>query len=42
MGRDVHAALVDAFATQLGLGQDAASERVDALQREGRYARDLY
>ena len=42
MGRDVHTALVDAFSTQLGLDHDAAVERLDALQREGRYARDLY
>ena len=41
MGRDVHAALADALAAQLGLDPDAASERLDALQREGRYARDL-
>ncbi len=42
MGRDVHAALADALAAQLGLDPEAAGERLDALQREGRYARDLY
>jgi len=42
MGRDVHAALADALATRLGLDPEAARERLDALQREGRYARDLY
>ena len=42
MGRDVHAALVDALTAHLGLDRDRAGERLDALQREGRYARDLY
>ncbi len=42
MGRDVHAALAEALAAQLGLDEEAAGERLDALQREGRYARDLY
>ena len=42
MGRDVHAALAEALAAQLGLDEEAAGERLDALQREERYARDLY
>ena len=41
MGRNVHAALLDAIAAHGG-GRDAAAERLDDLQRQGRYARDLY
>jgi sulfite reductase (NADPH) flavoprotein alpha-component len=41
MGKDVHEALLDVLATQAG-SREAAVERLDALQREGRYARDVY
>lgn len=41
MGKDVHEALLDVLAAQPG-GREAAIERLDALQREGRYARDVY
>jgi sulfite reductase (NADPH) flavoprotein alpha-component len=41
MGKDVHEALVDVLAPHAG-GREAAVERLDALQREGRYARDVY
>lgn len=41
MGNDVHDALLEVLALQPG-GREAAVERLDALQREGRYARDLY
>lgn len=42
MAKDVHAALVDAIAEHGGRSPDAAAEYVDALQRDGRYARDAY
>lgn len=43
MGKDVHAALLDALAAHRhGGDRDAASEHLDGLAREGRYARDVY
>ena len=39
MGKDVHAALREIVAAERG---DGADEYLDALQREGRYARDVY
>lgn len=42
MGKDVHEALVDVIATQGGIDRETAIERLDAIQREGRYARDVY
>lgn len=42
MGREVDAALVDAIAVHGAMERDAATERLDALRRDGRYARDLY
>lgn len=40
MGKDVHAALLDIVAAERG--RDGAEEYLDALHREGRYARDVY
>ncbi|WP_440222218.1 assimilatory sulfite reductase (NADPH) flavoprotein subunit [Dokdonella sp. MW10] len=42
MARDVHAALVDIVAEHGGRDRDDASAWLDTLQREGRYARDVY
>ncbi|WP_202841275.1 assimilatory sulfite reductase (NADPH) flavoprotein subunit [Luteimonas saliphila] len=42
MGKDVHAALLDIVAAHNGGDIDAAAEYLSALQREGRYARDVY
>lgn len=42
MAKDVHAALVEIIAEHGGRSPDAAAEYVDALQRDGRYARDAY
>lgn len=40
MGKDVHAALLDVVAAERG--RDGAEEYLDALQRQGRYAREVY
>ena len=42
MGKDVHAALLDIVRTHGGLDADAATDYLSALQRDGRYARDVY
>ena len=42
MAKDVHAALLDAVATHNGGDREAATEFLDTLAREGRYARDVY
>ncbi|MDH5835453.1 assimilatory sulfite reductase (NADPH) flavoprotein subunit [Luteimonas kalidii] len=42
MGKDVHAALLDIVAAHNGGDAEAAAESLSALQKEGRYARDVY
>lgn len=42
MARDVHAALLDVVAEHGGRSREQAAEYVDALQQQGRYARDVY
>ncbi|HBK46522.1 MAG TPA: assimilatory sulfite reductase (NADPH) flavoprotein subunit, partial [Xanthomonadaceae bacterium] len=42
MGKDVHGALTDIVAEHGGMGADAAHDYLSTLQREGRYARDVY
>lgn len=42
MGKDVHAALLDAVATHNGGDREAAGAYLDALAADGRYARDVY
>ncbi|MGH8033418.1 MAG: assimilatory sulfite reductase (NADPH) flavoprotein subunit [Luteimonas sp.] len=42
MAKDVHAALLDAFTADNGGDREAATEALDQLQRDGRYARDVY
>ncbi len=42
MGKDVHAALLEVITTHNGGDADAAAEYLSSLQREGRYARDVY
>ena len=42
MGKDVHAALLDILTTHNGGDADAATEYLSQLQRDGRYARDVY
>lgn len=42
MGKDVHAALLDAVASHNGGDREAAGEYLDELARQGRYARDVY
>lgn len=42
MGKDVHAALLDIVAAHNGGDTEAASDYLSLLQREGRYARDVY
>ena len=42
MGKDVHAALLDIVAAHNGGDIEAASDYLSSLQREGRYARDVY
>lgn len=42
MGKDVHAALLDVVAEHGGLEAEATAEYLSGLQREGRYARDVY
>ena len=42
MGRDVHAALLDIVREHGGGDAEAAADYLSALQREGRYSRDVY
>ncbi|MDE2407033.1 MAG: assimilatory sulfite reductase (NADPH) flavoprotein subunit [Xanthomonadaceae bacterium] len=42
MGKDVHAALLDIVAAHNGGDAEAAADFLSTLQREGRYARDVY
>jgi len=42
MGKDVHAALLDAIATHGGKSDDDANDYLNDLQTQGRYARDVY
>ena len=42
MGKDVHAALLQIVAAHNGGDTEAASDYLSSLQREGRYARDVY
>ena len=42
MGKDVHAALLDIVSTHNGGDTDAATDFLSQLQRDGRYARDVY
>jgi sulfite reductase (NADPH) flavoprotein alpha-component len=42
MARDVEAALLDVIAHHRGHDADAARDYLDALQQQGRYARDVY
>lgn len=42
MGKDVHAALLDIVAAHSGSDAEAAAEYLSTLQKEGRYARDVY
>jgi sulfite reductase (NADPH) flavoprotein alpha-component len=42
MARDVHAALIDVISEHGARSREQAGEWLDALQREGRYARDVY
>ncbi|MFT4180067.1 MAG: assimilatory sulfite reductase (NADPH) flavoprotein subunit [Thermomonas sp.] len=42
MGKDVHAALLSIIAAHNGGDAEAAAEYLSNLQREGRYARDVY
>ncbi len=42
MGKDVHAALLDIVAAHNGGDAEAAADYLSGLQREGRYARDVY
>ncbi|MGD9601074.1 MAG: sulfite reductase flavoprotein subunit alpha [Gammaproteobacteria bacterium] len=42
MARDVHAALIDAVGRGGGLSEDRAREYIQALQKSGRYRRDVY
>lgn len=42
MGKDVHAALLDAIATHGGKSGDDANDYLNDLQAQGRYARDVY
>ncbi|TWI01913.1 sulfite reductase (NADPH) flavoprotein alpha-component [Luteimonas cucumeris] len=42
MGKDVHAALLDVIVEHGGRSIEDATEHLDVLQRQGRYARDVY
>lgn len=42
MGKDVHATLLDILTTHNGGDADAAADFLSQLQRDGRYARDVY
>jgi len=42
MARDVHTALIDVVAEQGGRTREQATDYIEALQQQGRYARDVY
>ncbi|MEP7041737.1 MAG: assimilatory sulfite reductase (NADPH) flavoprotein subunit [Dokdonella sp.] len=42
MAKDVHATLIDLVAEHGGKDREQAAEYIDALQQQGRYARDIY
>ncbi|GAB0118157.1 sulfite reductase [NADPH] flavoprotein alpha-component [Acidisoma sp. 7E03] len=42
MARDVNHALIRVIADQAGIDETAASAKLDAIRREGRYLRDVY
>lgn len=42
MARDVHNALLDVARTHGALDDDAAADFLSELERQGRYARDVY
>ena len=42
MAKDVHAALLDVVAANNGGDRDGATQFLDTLARDGRYARDVY
>ena len=42
MAKDVHNALLAVIADQSGAGPEAAAQELRALQRDGRYKRDVY
>ncbi|HEY0230010.1 MAG TPA: assimilatory sulfite reductase (NADPH) flavoprotein subunit [Dokdonella sp.] len=42
MAKDVHAALIELVAEHGGRNREQAAEYIDALQQQGRYARDVY
>jgi sulfite reductase (NADPH) flavoprotein alpha-component len=42
MGKDVHAALLDAVTSHNGGDREAAADYLEQLSRHGRYARDVY
>ncbi|MBS0465177.1 MAG: hypothetical protein JSS03_09325, partial [Proteobacteria bacterium] len=42
MGKDVHAALLDVLDTHAGMDREAAEDYLRDLQRQGRYAKDVY
>jgi sulfite reductase (NADPH) flavoprotein alpha-component len=42
MGRDVHATLLDVVREHGGRSDDDAADYLNALQAQGRYARDVY
>jgi len=42
MGKDVHTALLEIVSAYGGGDADAATDYLAGLQREGRYARDVY
>jgi sulfite reductase (NADPH) flavoprotein alpha-component len=42
MAKDVHAILLAIIADQSGKGQDDAAAELQAMQRAGRYLRDVY
>ncbi len=42
MAKDVHAALIDVIATHGGKSAEDATDYLNALQAQGRYARDVY
>ena len=42
MAKDVHAMLLSVIVDQAGQGADAAAADLRAMQRAGRYRRDVY
>jgi sulfite reductase (NADPH) flavoprotein alpha-component len=42
MAKDVHAALLEIIATHAGKSAEDASDYLNDLQAQGRYARDVY